>query len=313
MLNLREVENMELMFLGTGAGRPTKERNVTAIILNLLVETGKLWLFDCGEGTQHQFVRSGVNINKLQNIFITHLHGDHLFGLPGLLSSLSLAGKNDGINLYGPAGLKAYIEMNLQVSNTYLNYPLQIIEIEEGCIINNDLFKVEAFALQHRIPCYGYRITERDKPGSLDDNRLKAEGVQPGPLFALLKKGKNVKLDDGRVINGGDYLKPVQSGKVLAIFGDTAPAPQSKLLAKNVDMLIHEATLEAAMQEKANNCGHTTTIQAAMLAKESGAKHLVITHISSRYEDKDIQRLLAECQEIFSNTEIASDFAVFPI
>lgn len=304
---------MELVFLGTGAGRPSKNRNVTAILFNILPETGKLWLFDCGEGTQQQFIHCGMNAGKLQNIFITHLHGDHLFGLPGLLSSLSLIEKKEPIRVFGPSGLKAYIDTCFQLSHTFLNYPLQLIEIEEGIILSDDLFTVEAIALQHRIPCYGYRITERTKLGSLNVSRLKAEGIKPGPLFSLLKQGNTVELEDGRIINGCDYLSPARPGKVIAIFGDTVPTPQSLHLAKDADVMVHEATFGATLQDKANNNGHSTTVQAATIAKESGAKQLIITHISSRYSDEDTQFLLNECQEIFPNTKIANDFVIVHI
>lgn len=249
-----------------------------------------------------------MNASKLQNIFITHLHGDHLFGLPGLLASLSFTERDDPITVFGPSGLKAYLETCFQLSHTFLNYPLQLIEIEEGVIFSDDLFTVETIALQHRVPCYGYRITERTKPRALNVTRLKADGIKPGPLFSLLKQGNIVQLDDGRIINGSDYLSPAHPGKVIAIFGDTVPTPQSLLLAKDADVVVHEATFEAALQDKANNLGHSTTVQAAMIAKESGAKQLIITHISSRYSEQDNQCLLDECRAIFPDTKIANDF-----
>lgn len=304
---------MELMFLGTGAGRPSKERNVTAIILNLLNECNAIWLFDCGEGTQHQVMRSGMTLNRLERIFITHLHGDHIFGLPGLLSSRALSASTTPLTIYGPPGIRQFVETSLAVSSSYLTYPLNIIEIEEGVVIEDPLFRVEAVALDHRITCFGYRIVEFDKPGALDAHRLWQDGVKAGPIFYYLKRGEVVRLNDGRMIDGKDYLGPPQMGKVVAIFGDTGPTPAALTLARDANVMVHEATLESTMAEKANEFGHSTTVQAAMVAKESGANRLIITHISSRYGKDECQRLLAECQQVFPNTQLAKDFAVFRI
>lgn len=157
--------------------------------------------------------------------------------------------------------------------------------------------------------CYGYRIEEQDKPGALNASALLADGIKPGPLFQRLKQGETVTLEDGRVINGQDYLAAPQPGKKLAIFGDTAPCPAALLLAQGVDLMVHEATLEAAMEEKANSRGHSSTHQAAQLARDAGAGKLIVTHVSSRYDARGCERLLAECRERFQECELAEDFA----
>lgn len=174
-------------------------------------------------------------------------------------------------------------------------------------------FRVTAWPLNHVIECYGYRIEQYDKPGFLDAPRLKAEGVPRGPWYQQLKQGKKITLEDGRVINGADYLGPAIKGKTLAIFGDTAPTDIALQLAAHVDVMVHETTLEAAMLEKANGRGHSTTLQAAEVAKKAGAKRMIATHFSSRYLPQDMARLLAECQSIFPATELAQDFAVFTL
>ena len=304
---------MELLFLGTGAGTPSRQRNVTSIALNLQGVRSGSWLFDCGEGTQHQIMRSATKPGKLEKIFITHLHGDHIFGLPGLLTSRSMNGISEGITLYGPPGIKAFVETSLSLSGSWLTFPLEIVEIGAGEIFSDEHFRVTAYPLTHPIECYGFRIEELDKPGTLDAERLLADGIKPGRLFQQLKQGKTVTMEDGRVVDGRDYLGPAIKGLTLAIFGDTAPTPAAKELAAGADVVVHEATLEAAMEEKANGRGHSSTVQAATMAKEAQAKRLIITHLSSRYLREDTERLLAECREIFPATEMAHDFTVFPL
>jgi len=304
---------MELLFLGTGAGTPSRQRNVTSIALNLQGVRSGSWLFDCGEGTQHQIMRSATKPGKLEKIFITHLHGDHIFGLPGLLTSRSMNGISDGITLYGPPGLKTFVEMSLSLSGSWLTFPLEIVEIGAGEVFSDEHFRVTAYPLTHPVECYGFRIEEHDKPGALDAERLLADGIRPGRLFQQLKQGKTVTMEDGRVVNGRDYLGPAIKGLTLAIFGDTAPTAAAQALAANADVVVHEATLEAAMEEKANSRGHSSTVQAATMAKAAGAKKLIITHLSSRYLREDTERLLAECREIFPATEMAHDFALFPL
>ena len=301
---------MELIFLGTSAGVPTRSRNVTAILLDLKHPTrGGLWLFDCGEGTQHQLLHTSYHPGKVDKIFITHLHGDHLFGLPGLLCSRSMAGNANPLTIYGPAGIQEFVETTLRLSGSWTDYPLEVLEIGEGLVFDDGDYLVRAYPLNHPVECYGYRVEEHDKPGALNAAALQADGVKPGPLVQRLQHGATVPLEDGRVINGQDYLAPPQPGKKLAIFGDTAPCPSALRLARGVDVMVHEATLEAAMKEKANSRGHSSTRQAAQLAREAGVRKLIVTHVSSRYDVRGAESLLAECREVFPACELAEDFA----
>ncbi|MEB7543452.1 ribonuclease BN [Enterobacter huaxiensis] len=300
---------MELIFLGTSAGVPTRTRNVTAILLDLQHPTRcGLWLFDCGEGTQHQLLRTVYNPGKLDKIFITHLHGDHIFGLPGLLCSRSMAGIAHPLTIYGPKGIAEFVETTLRLSGSWTDYPLEVIEIAEGQVFDDGVYTVTAWPLNHPVECYGYRIEEHDKPGALNAAALMADGVKPGPMFQRLKQGETITLEDGRLVNGQDYLSAPQPGKKLAIFGDTAPCPSALLLAQGVDVMVHEATLETAMEEKANGRGHSSTRQAARLAREAGVGKLIVTHVSSRYDARGCESLLAECREVFSACELAEDF-----
>lgn len=258
-------------------------------------------------------LHTAFNPGKLDRIFISHLHGDHLFGLPGLLCSRSMSGIVQPLTIYGPQGIREFVETALRISGSWTDYPLEIIEISAGEILDDGLRKVTAYPMEHPLECYGYRIEEHDKPGALNARALKDAGVQPGPLFQDLKKGKTVTLEDGRQINGADYLDAPTPGKSIAIFGDTGPCDAAIDLAKGVDIMVHEATLDMAMEAKANSRGHSSTRQAAALAREAGVGKLIITHVSSRYDDKGCQHLLHECRSIFPATELASDFAVFSI
>lgn len=305
---------MKLTFLGISAGSPTQERNVSSIVLDLREERGKLWLFDCGEGTQLQMLKAKLSLSKLEVIFLTHLHGDHLFGLPGVLTSRSLMQHQSALTLVGPKGIKQFIQTVIDLSYSWLSYPLNIIELEHDCLVFDDnKFFVEAKLLQHRVPSFGYRIIEKDLPARLNIDKLRADDIDIGPLYSLLKAGQSVTLNDGRVINGFDYLDEVRSGKKIAILGDTIPCDASIELAKEVDLLVHEATQEHALEEKALERGHSTTIHAATIAKQANAKRLIMTHISPRYSLEKNEKLVNEAKSIFNNSEIAIDFASFNI
>lgn len=299
---------MDVLFLGTGAGMPAKLRNVTSIALKLLEERGAIWLFDCGEATQHQILHTSIKPRRIEKIFITHLHGDHIYGLPGLLSSRSFQGGESEVTLYGPKGLKEYVEISLTISQTYLKYPLKIVEIEEGIIFEDNEFLVEARLLDHGIPSYGFRIVEKDRPGTLLAEKLLEAGIQPGPLYKKIKNGEQIVLEDGRVINPAEFLGSSQKGRIVTILGDTRKCEAAIGLAKDADLLIHEATFSAGEENLAFEYFHSTTTQAAMAAKLAGAKQLCLTHISSRYDRNDWQALVQEAQTIFSNTDIALDF-----
>ncbi|EAC2500331.1 ribonuclease Z [Listeria monocytogenes] len=304
---------MELVFLGTGAGVPSRGRNVTSIALSMLNERNAIWLFDCGEATQHQIMRSQIKLSKLEKIFITHLHGDHIFGLPGLLSSRSFQGGESDLTIYGPVGITEYVETSLRLSGTRLTYKIIFNEIEPGLIFDDKMFSITVDELDHGLRSFGYRIVEKDKPGALNADKLIDDGVEPGPIFQKIKKGETVTLADGSVINGKDYIDEPQKGKIISIFGDTKATASELELALNADVLVHEATFEGDKEKLAGEYMHSTTLQAASLAKKANVKKLILTHISSRYDRDASKELLIEAQSVFENTEIAYDLAVFPI
>lgn len=305
---------MEITFLGTGAGIPSKERNVTGIILNLIQEANQLWLFDCGEATQHQILHTALKPRKISKIFITHLHGDHIFGLPGLLSSRSFLGGNDTLIIYGPTGIKQYVETSLKISDSHLSYPIEYVEFEQaGIIYEDESFLVEVTALNHRIESFGFSVTEKEKPGELHVTKLKALGIMPGPIYRQIKENECTVTTDGQVIHRKDFLGEPKRGKKVVIFGDTTYMPTKKSFIQHANLLVHEATFDANKNDLAKNYYHSTTTEAATLAKDAEVKMLILTHISSRYQGEDEKQLAIEAQTIFPNTTIAEDFYTYKI
>lgn len=304
---------MEILFLGTGAGIPAKLRNVTSIALKLLEERGAIWLFDAGEATQHQILHTNIKPRRIEKIFITHLHGDHIYGLPGLLSSRSFQGGDSQVTVYGPKGIREFIKVSLSVSQTFLKYPLNIVEVEEGSIFEDSEWVVEARLLEHGIPSYGYRIIEKDKPGMLLADKLIEAGIKPGPIYKRIKNGETIQLEDGRKLDSNEFLGRSKKGRIIAILGDTRYCENAVNLAENADLLIHEATFSKGEEQLAFEYFHSTTQQAAEIARKAKVKQLYMTHISARYDRGAWGDLVNEAREIFPNTEISEDFKTIPI
>lgn len=305
---------MEILFLGTGAGVPAKSRNVTSIALKLLAERNSIWLFDCGEATQQQILHTTLKPRKIDKIFITHLHGDHIFGLPGLISSRSFQGGESPLTIYGPKGIKNFILTSLKVSGTHLRFQLKFNELEEsGLIFEDSQFKVSCLPLDHGIESFGYRIEETDHQGSLQVEKVKELGIPFGPLYGKLKNGETITLSDGRSFNGQDFIGETQKGRVVTILGDTKKTNNSVLLAKDADVLIHESTFEGSDQKMARDYNHSTNIDAARVAIEAKVKQLLLTHISARYLGKDVTALEKEAQQYFKKTKVVKDFEEFNI
>ncbi|KGP73329.1 ribonuclease Z [Pontibacillus yanchengensis] len=303
---------MNLYFLGTGAGVPSKKRNVTSIALQMLQERGSTWLFDCGEATQHQILHTNIRPRRIEKIFITHLHGDHIFGLPGFLGSRSFQGGDSTLTIYGPKGIQAYVETALAISGTNLTYGLEFYEVEEGIIYEDDYCTVTCYKLDHVITSFGYCIQEHDKPGELLVDKLRAQGVPPGPIYQQIKENPVVTFE-GNVLHREDYLGEQKSGRKVCILGDTRYMNKLKDFVKDADVLVHEATFSKNETDLAYNYFHSTTQQAAQLASDANVKELILTHISSRYQDDDLEELVNEAREQFANTKIATDFSQFPV
>jgi len=299
---------MELIFLGTGAGIPSKERNVSSIALSILQEVNNIWLFDCGEATQHQILHTSIKPRKINKIFITHLHGDHLYGLPGLLSSRSFQGGDSLLTVYGPRGIRQFIEVSLKTSGTHLTYPLEIVELSSGKVFTDDQFEVYCKELEHGLPSFGFRIKEKEQVGQLRVEKLKEMGISPGPIYQQIKENEITELPSGQVLKRQDFIGPNKQGRSLSILGDTRSTEKNNKFVQDSDVLVHEATFEHSAKDLAYKYYHSTTIQAAQLAKENNVKKLILTHISSRYQKEDLPRLLEEARSIFPNTEMANDY-----
>ena len=306
---------MNITFLGTSSGVPTLTRNVSSLALKLS-QKAEVWLFDCGEGTQHQLIKSTIKSSQIRKIFITHMHGDHIYGLPGLLATLGLSGNSKGIDIYGPSNLKNFIYSALKNSYCKISFPLKFFEVENSAQTNTNLFEdelmeVKCASLKHRLPAFGYRVSEKDKPGQFNLEKAKKLNIPEGPIYARLHSGQRVKLEDGRILNGNDFCGKPRKGESFVYCTDTIFSKRAVELSKNVDLLVHESTFSDKDEEMAFEKLHSTTIMAAKTALLSNAKKLVLTHISPRYTPKSLVKprdLLNEAKKIFPNTFLAKDF-----
>ena len=306
---------MQITFLGTSSGVPTRSRNVSSLAVRL-PQRAEVWLLDCGEGTQHQLLRSDVKISQISRIFITHMHGDHIFGLMGLLASCGLAGNAQRIDIYGPPGLEAYLQACQRYSYTHLSYPVQVHTVEPGQVFKDDQFVVVCDRLDHRVTAFGYRVEERDRAGRFDVHKAAALGVPAGPLYGQLKRGEAVILPDGRHLRGTDFCGPVEIGRKIAYCTDTIYCQGAVNLAQDADVVIHEATFAHQDAELAYQRLHSTSTMAAQVALTAAAKVLFLTHFSPRYAPNgpiQLQDLLAEARAIFSNTHLAHDFLTYDV
>ena len=312
---------MQVTFLGTSSGVPTRARNVSAVALRL-PQRSEMWLFDCGEGTQHQFLRSDLRLSQLRRVFIPHMHGDHVFGLPGLLASLGLAGNsNEGIDLYGPDPLESFLKGALANSSTRIGYPLQVHRVrpaaEKGSVVFEDAdLIVRCTPLTHRVPAYAYRVEQKPLAGRFDIDQARALEIPPGPVYAQLKRGETVILSDGRTIDGTSLCGPERPGVSVVYCTDTVFSEAAVKLARGADLLIHESTFAHAESKMAFQKQHSTSTMAAQTAAEAGVGQLVLTHLSPRYVPGNSvtpNDLLQEAQAIFPNTVLAKDFLTLDV
>jgi len=306
---------VQITFLGTSSGVPTRSRNVSSVALRL-PQRAELWLFDCGEGTQHQILRSDLKISQLSRIFVTHMHGDHIFGLMGLLASCGLAGNVDKIDIYGPPGLNEYLQAASRYSHTHFSYPIKVHTVQPGVIYEDEEFTVTCGLLHHRITAFGYRVAEKDRTGRFDIDKARSLEIPSGPIYGKLKRGETVTLEDGRVINGSELCGPIEIGRKIAYCTDTVYCDGAVQLAIDADVLIHEATFAHQDSDMAFQRLHSTTTMAAQTAYGAGVHKLIMTHFSPRYapgNSIELKDLLKEARAIFPKTIMAHDFMVYDI
>ncbi len=291
---------IQITFLGTGSMMPTKQRNHSAIMLSYKTEN---ILMDCGEGTQRQMRIAGIKPAKITRLLISHWHGDHVFGIPGLMSSMGADNPEMKLRIYGPVGTKKYLE-NLWKSFAGKNIiEHEVQEVKKGKIYENDDFILEAQPLKHSTPCIGFSFIEKDRR-RIDLAKAKKYGLTEGPILGKLQKGENVLINGKKVkVDDVSYLVP---GKKVSYVADTVPCEGADALAKNADLLISEGTHLDDIREKTERYMHLTVKQAALIASENNAKKLVITHLSKRYTGPT--ETLEEAKTYFPNSVVAEDF-----
>lgn len=311
---------MKFTFLGTSAGTPTKARNVTALALEY--GEGRSWyLFDCGEATQHQLLHTRLSLVKLRAVFITHVHGDHTFGLPGLIASASMAGRTEPLAIIGPAPVKLFIETALASTDSNVNYELQFIDVSTTDFYWDDgAVRVSATALSHRVPCFGYLVEERRIEKSLLVDKLVADGVPPSKAWGQLHKGEDVTLEDGRHFYSKDYTQLKRRPRKVIIGGDNDKPELLHQVCSEAHLLIHEATYTQAVSDHVGPAPqHSSAEQVARFAQAVGLPNLILTHFSARYQfSHDTAPLIAEIAEearkfYSGNLHLAKDFAEFEL
>lgn len=285
---------MKVIPLGVSSGRPTATRGLSALAI---VMDGRFVLFDCGEGTQWQLAKLGLKpTSRLDSVFITHLHGDHITGLPGLLGTMTLESRAEPIDLFGPVGLRDYLEQMRRLGLVRPHYPLRIHEVEgPGLLHEGPGYRVHTDELVHRLRAWGYRFEEHDRPGRFDAGKAEALGV-PGPLRKRLVLGEAVTMADGQVIEPSAVVGPKRRGLVVAYCTDTVKCEGAVRLARNADLLVHESTFASDRKEEAFERGHSTSVDAAEVSVEANAARLLLTHFSPRYDD--LQPLLDEARAV---------------
>lgn len=299
---------MQVTFLGTSAAVPTVDRNVSALMVQ---REGELLLFDCGEGTQRQMMRYGAGF-AVEDVFITHYHADHTLGVPGLLRTMGLQGRTAPVRLHGPRGGQRHLGALVALGMERPKFPVEIVELRAGGVLSRGEYDIVVGEAMHKGDCLAYAIVECDRLGRFDPDRARALGIPEGPMWGKAHKGESVTLDDGRVVASAELVGPPRPGRRLVYSGDTQVSPAVMELARDADLLIHEATFGAEEQERAAETGHSTAAGAAALARDAGARRLVLTHISARYS-REAPELVAEARAIFPPTDVARDGLVIEV
>ena len=298
--------DLDVVFLGTSGSTPTAQRAPAATLVR---RGGDRLLFDCAEGTQRQLLRCDVGLLELREIFFTHYHADHYLGLPGMLKTYSLRGRDLPLTLYGPRGLKDLLSTLRRVFGR-LTYPIDTVELAVGESLERGGYDLETFAVNHGVSALGYRLVEHERPGRFDVDVATSLGVPDGPERGVLQRGSPVTLDDGSVVSPVDVLGPARAGRTLVLTGDTAPTPSVVEAARGAELLVHEATFLADERERAHETLHSTAGEAAAVALEAGARMLALTHLSTRYFGHEV---VQEAREVFPETVVPRDFDVIDI
>jgi ribonuclease Z len=298
--------DLDIVFMGTAGSMPTAQRAPTAVLLR---RGGEKLLVDCGEGTQRQLLRSDVGLVDFEEIFVSHFHADHYLGLPGMLKTFALRGRELPLTVYGPPGLRDLFGSLKRVFGR-LTYELELVELRPGDALERDRYTLGTFRVEHGVSAVGYALIEEPRPGRFDVEAAEALGVPVGPERGALQRGEAVTLADGRTIGPDEVLGPPRPGRKVVIAGDTAPSASVLEVAAHADVLVHEATFCEDERERAAETLHSTAIQAAEIARAAEVRLLALTHLSSRYFGPDVAR---EAQTVFPEVVVPSDFDVVEV
>ena len=296
--------SIRVVFLGTSGSVPTLKRSLPSVV----VQCPKAqWMFDCGENVQRQMMQAKVSFHRKMKVFITHLHGDHVLGLPGLLQTMALMDRKEPVQVYGPVGLKDFLVCTKETLNFGLTFPVEISQIlSEGVVCEEEEYSILATKSNHAVESYAFAFVEKPRPGKFYPKKALALGVAAGELWSKLQGGEEITLADGKVVKPGDVMGPLRAGRKIVYTGDTKPFDAFAKFAEGADLVIHDCTFDDSLTEKAALDGHSTPSQAAGQAKAAGAKRLVLSHISARYPNAGL--LLEQAKKTFPNSVLAEDF-----
>ena len=292
--------DLDIVFLGTSASAPTTNRSPAALLVR---RGGDRLLFDCGEGTQRQLMRSTVGLPDLDEIFISHYHADHYLGLPGLLKTFALRQRELPVTVYGPPGLRGLFA-DLRRIFGRLTYDVAVVELRAGEALERDGYRILTFPVHHGVSALGYAVVEAPRPGVFDVDAADALGVPSGPERGELQRGESITLDDGRVVTPDEVLGKARAGRRIVMPGDTAPTEAVSVMAEGADVLVHEATFSEEERDRAAETLHSTALQAAELARDARVRLLALTHLSPRYFGPELAR---EAREVFPATVVPRD------
>ncbi len=302
--------NFEVFILGTSGMMPLPNRHLTSAMVR---RDGELFLFDCGEGTQVSLKRLNLKWKKIDSIFISHMHADHVTGLPGMLMLSSQVDRDDPLTIYGPPRLKEYVDANRRILDMYINYEIIVHVAEPGIIIDTDEYTVRAVPLLHTKPCLGYVLEEKERAGIFSVEQATALGVPMGPLWGRLQRGEAVRLDDGTVVESAQVMGEQRPGRKVSYITDTAYLSSIAEAVRGSDLLLCEGMFTADMAETAYEKRHLTSDQAAMIARDGEVARLALMHYSPRYSDWELKYLLRDAQEIFGPTVLGRDRMSFDL
>jgi ribonuclease Z len=298
--------DMDVVFFGTSGSMPTADRAPTALMIR---RGGERLLFDCAEGTQRQMLRSNVGLVDLREVFLTHYHADHYLGLPGMLKTFALRGREVPITIYGPPGLSDLFSSLKRIFGK-LTYPYELVELSPGESLEREDYRLTTFSVAHGVSSVGYALVEDDRPGRFAVETADSLGVPSGPERGALQRGEPVTLADGRVVTPNQVLGEPRPGRTIVIAGDTGPSPTVVEAARGAELLVHEATFLEDERERARETAHSTALEAAELARDAEVSMLALTHLSNRYFGPEAAR---EARAVFADTVVPRDFDVIEI